>query len=100
MEKYIIDGRYGQLLLANGIDPSTVLKAAGLAIDTFTHQTIKLTESDYFKLVRTIKALTTDPLLPVKLAGTAGIETFSPSLLPITVKMANTSCIACPTIKN
>ena len=80
MEKFIIDGRYGQLLLANGIDPSTVLKTAGLPIDTFTHQTIKLTETDYFKMVAAIDSLSTDPLLPVKLAGTEGIETFSPAI--------------------
>lgn len=80
MEKFIIDGRYGQLLMANGIDPSAVLKTAGLPIDTFAHQTLKLTETDYFKMIDSIETLADDPLLPIKLVATDNIETFSPPI--------------------
>lgn len=80
MEKFIIDGRYGQLLMANGIDPSVVLKTAGLPIDIFAHQTLKLTETDYFKMIDSIETLADDPLLPTKLIATDNIETFSPPI--------------------
>lgn len=80
MEKFIIDGRYGQVLIANGINPSAVLKAAGLPIDTFAHQRLKLTEADYFKMIDSIDSLAENPLLPTKLAATGNIETFSPPI--------------------
>ncbi|WP_225349504.1 AraC family transcriptional regulator ligand-binding domain-containing protein [Limosilactobacillus oris] len=80
MEKFIIDGRYVQLLMANGVDPSAVLRVAGLPIDTFAHQTLKLTETDYFKMIGSIDSLTDDPLLPTKLVAIDNIETFSPPI--------------------
>ena len=80
MEKFIIDGRYGQVLMANGINPSAVLKGAGLPIDTFAHQRLKLTEADYFKMIDSIDSLAENPLLPAKLVATDNIETFSPPI--------------------
>ena len=66
--------------MANGINPSAVLKGAGLPIDTFAHQRLKLTEADYFKMIDSIDSLAENPLLPAKLVATDNIETFSPPI--------------------
>lgn len=80
MEKFIIDGRYGKLLAANGIDPRSVLNKASLPLDTFAHKSLKLTEKEYFTMIAAIDELTADPLLATKLVATDHIETFSPPI--------------------
>lgn len=81
MKKFIIDGRYGQLLAANGLNPHEVLKKAQLPIDTFAHHHLKLSPKQYFKLMDAIDQLCDDPLFAAKLANTDGLESFSPPIL-------------------
>lgn len=80
MEKYIIDGRYGKLLAANGIDPQEILRIAKLPVDTFAHQQPKLSEQEYYAMINAIDAVTDDPLFPTRLVATDNIETFSPPI--------------------
>ncbi|MCR5525731.1 MAG: AraC family transcriptional regulator [Lactobacillus sp.] len=80
MEKFIIDGRYGKLLAANGIQPQAVLAKANLPMDTFAHEYLKLSESEYFAMISAINEVTDDPLLPTKLVASDHIETFSPPI--------------------
>ncbi|HJF54603.1 MAG TPA: AraC family transcriptional regulator ligand-binding domain-containing protein [Limosilactobacillus coleohominis] len=80
MEKFIIDGLYGKLLAANGIKPQMVLTKANLPLDTFAHESLKLSEEQYFAMISAIDQITTDPLLPTKLVATDNIETFSPAI--------------------
>lgn len=81
MEKFIIDGQYQQLLIANGIDPQEVLKEANLPIDTFAHEHPQLSEKQYFELLDTIDKISNDPMLPIKLVENNQLETFSPPIL-------------------
>lgn len=80
MEKFIIDGRYGKLLAANGVDPHAVLIKADLPRNTFDHETIKLTEKEYLTMIEAIDELTHDPLMPTELVATDDIEAFSPAI--------------------
>lgn len=80
MEKFIIDGCYGKLLAANGINPQEILRIAKLPVDTFAHQQLKLTEQEYFAMINAIDSVTEDPLFPTKLVATDNIETFSPPI--------------------
>lgn len=80
MEKFIIDGRYGKLLAANGINSQEILRIAKLPVDTFAHQQLKLTEQEYFAMINAIDSVTEDPLFPTKLVATDNIETFSPPI--------------------
>lgn len=80
MEKFIIDGRYGKLLAANGINPQEILRIAKLPVDTFAHQQLKLTEQEYFAMINAIDSVTDNPLFPTKLVATDNIETFSPPI--------------------
>lgn len=65
MEKFIIDGQYGKLLAANNIDLQAVLKTADLPIDTFVHSTLKLSETEYFKMLNAIDEVAGDPYFPL-----------------------------------
>ena len=80
MEKFIIDGRYGQLLAAYGVQPQEVLTKAKLPVDTFSHESLRLSESEYFAMISAINDVTDDPLLPTKLVASDHIETFSPPI--------------------
>ncbi len=80
MEKFIIDGRYGQLLAANGVQPQEILTKAKLPVDTFAHERLRLSESEYFAMISAINDVTDDPLLPTKLVASDHIETFSPPI--------------------
>ncbi len=80
MEKFIIDGRYGKLLAANGIKPQMVLTKANLPLDTFAHESLKLSEEQYFAMISAIDEIVNDPLLPTRLVATDNIETFSPAI--------------------
>ena len=81
MEKFVIDGQYGKLLAANQIDPKQVLRQAGLPIDTFAHQFPKLSEDDYFRMLKAIDDISGDPMLPITLVKENNLETFSPPIL-------------------
>lgn len=81
MEKFVIDGQYGRLLETNRIDPKQVLRRAGLPIDSFAHQKLKLSEAEYFRMLETIDQLAHDPLLPITLVKQNKLETFAPPIL-------------------
>ena len=80
MEKFIIDGRYSELLRANHLEPTQVLRQAQLPIDTFAHTHLKLTAQEYFALIKAIEKSSDDPLLATKLVATDHLETFSPPI--------------------
>lgn len=81
MRKFIIDGQYRQLLATNRVDAAAVLQAAKLPADTFAHENICLTEEEYFRMLNAIAAVDSRPDLPIKLAASDKIETFSAPLL-------------------
>lgn len=81
MEKFIIDGQYGKLLSANGVDLQQVLRRAELPIDTFAHPQLKLTEPEYFKMLEAVDEVAADPMLPIKLVKENRLESFAPPIL-------------------
>lgn len=80
MNHFIIDGRYEDLLKNSGIDAAAVLKKAELPEDAFRHQTVTMKEVEYYRFLEAVSDLSEDPALPVKLATSAQIESFSPPI--------------------
>ena len=80
MNKFLVDGRYGDLLAFFGISIEEVLKKAQLPGDAFQHRTVTMREEDYYRFVETVGTFTTDPALALQIATTNKIETFSPPI--------------------
>ena len=80
MNHFIIDGRYEDLLKYFGIDSAAVLKKAELPGDIFKHQTITMKEDEYYRFLTAVSALSDDAALPIKMATTEQIESFSPPI--------------------
>ena len=81
MKKFVIDGQYGKLLVANQIDPKQVLSQAGLPSDTFAHQVPQLSEAEYFRMLEVVDEISGDPMLPITLVKENNLAAFSPPIL-------------------
>lgn len=80
MNHFIIDGKYEDLLKYFGIDPGAVLKKAQLPEDIFRHKTVTMKEEEYYRFLDAVPQVSDDPELPVKMAVTGQIESFSPPI--------------------
>lgn len=80
MDKFILDGRYGDLLKFHGINLDSVLKKAKLPGDTFAHKTPTLTEAEYYRFMEAIGTLSDGAATAIKLSTTNKIENFSPPI--------------------
>ena len=80
MERFIIDGRYSDLLNYFGINVEEVLRKAQLPGDIFRHKTVTMSEESYFRFLNTVGSVITDPELPIRIATTNKIESFSPPI--------------------
>ena len=80
MNKFIIDGRYGDMLSFFGLNMEEALRKAQLPGDAFKHRTVTMTEEKYFRFLEAVGSLMTDPALPIQIATTNKIETFSPPI--------------------
>lgn len=80
MDKYIIDGQYGKYLEMIGVHVGEALKKAGVPEDLFSHRNPVLDESDYYCFMEAVGSQITDPKLPVLIASSDNIESFSPPI--------------------
>lgn len=80
MNRFILDGRYGDLLKYFGISLEEVLRKAQLAGDLFAHRTPTMSEEEYFRFMDAVGQRITDPETPIKIATTNKIENFSPPI--------------------
>ena len=80
MNKFIIDGRYADMLAWHGLDIEAVLRKAQLPGDVFKHKTVTMSEENYFRFLDAVGSLMEDPALPIRIATTNKIENFSPPI--------------------
>lgn len=80
MNRFIVDGRYSDLLKYYGINIEEVLRKADLPGDIFSHRTPTMTEEQYFRFLETLGSFMTDPQMPIDIACTNRIESFSPPI--------------------
>ena len=78
MKNFILDGRYKDLLAWHGISVEEVLKKAKLPGDALNHRVPTMTEEGYYRFMQAIYDVTHDEEMPIKLATTNKIESFSP----------------------
>lgn len=80
MDRFVLDGRYGDLLSFFGISMEAALKKAHLPTDTFKRRNPTMTEEQYFRFMDAVGFLVTDPQMPIQIATTNKIESFSPPI--------------------
>jgi hypothetical protein len=80
MKRFIIDGRYVDLLKYYTISLEEVLRKAELPGDVFSHRTPTMTQEQYFRFIETVSRFMTDPKMPIQIACTDKIESFSPPI--------------------
>ncbi len=78
MKNYILDGRYKDLLQWHGINVEEVRKKAQLPGDALNHRVPTMTEAGYYRFMQAIDDLCRDEQMPIQLATTDKIESFSP----------------------
>lgn len=80
MNKFIVDGRYAELLNYYGIRVEEALRKAELPGDTFCHKAPVMKEEAYYRFMDAAGALIIDPQIPIQIACTDQIESFSPPI--------------------
>ena len=80
MNYFILDGRYKDLFKLFDLDIGTILKKARLPEDILNHNSIRISEKEYYKLLEAVEEISKDPELPIKMATMSQIESFSPPI--------------------
>ncbi|MBQ3380001.1 MAG: helix-turn-helix domain-containing protein [Clostridia bacterium] len=93
MTKFVLDGRYGDLLKYHGINLECVLKKAMLPADTFAHRNTLMTEEQYFRFMEALGTLSNGSETAIKLASTNKIESFSPPIFASYCSKNGKTCI-------
>lgn len=93
MNKFIVDGRYAELLNGYGIRVEEALRKVGLPGDTFCHKAPVMKEEAYYQFMDAVGSLITDPQIPVQIACTDQIESFSPPIFASYCSKNGSVCI-------
>ena len=80
LQRFILDGRYGELLSAFGIDVEAALRKAHLPLNVFSRKPPMMSEQQYFSFLSAVGAQITDPELPIRIACADQIESFAPPI--------------------
>ncbi|MGN1271962.1 MAG: AraC family transcriptional regulator ligand-binding domain-containing protein [Lactobacillus sp.] len=80
MNHFILDGRYQDLLSHCNLDVEAALKKANLPEDSFKREHPTMTEQQYYSFMAAIGDQISDPFLPIQIATTDQIESFSPPI--------------------
>ncbi len=80
MRKFTLDGRYADLIRANGMDVGEVLRRAELPGDTLAHRHPTLSEAQYFRLMDALGEAAPVPDAAIHMATMENVEAFSPPI--------------------
>lgn len=92
-KKFILDGRYDQLLATHGIDAAEALRKAGLPEDTFCHRNPTMAPEGYYDFMDAVGRLCPDEETALSLATGEGIEQFSPPIFAAFCSPDGRTCV-------
>ena len=92
MKHFLVDKNYGAYLTKMGLSVEEILKKAELPEDLFSRQSPSLSTEEYFRFMQAIDILCENEQIPIKLASSEGIETFSP---PVFAAYCSKNALAC-----
>ncbi len=94
VQHFILDGRYGELLSAFGIDVEAALRNAKLPLNVFSRKPPMMSEKQYFSFLSAVGAQIADPELPIRIACADQIESFAPPIFASYCSKNGMVCIA------
>lgn len=92
-KRFILDGRYDQLLGAHGIDTCEALRKARLPEDTFSHRNPAMSAEGYYAFMEAVGALCPSDKTAIALATGDGLEQFSPPIFAAFCSPDGHTCI-------
>lgn len=90
--KFVLDRKFLSLIEGIGISPMELIKKARLSEDLFSHQIPSVTAIEYIGLMNSLKELSTDECIPIKIGTIDTLETFSP---PIFAAYCSKNALTC-----
>ncbi len=93
MKRFILDGRYDQLLGAHGIDAREALRKARLPEDIFSHRNPTMTPEGYYAFMEAVGRLCPSEEAALALATGEGLEQFSPPIFAAFCSPDGRTCI-------
>jgi len=93
LEKFILDGQYGNTLESYGINVKEVLRKAGVPEDIFSRKTPVMKAMDYFKFMEILGASIINPEIPIQIATAENIEAFSAPIFAAYCSKNGLTCI-------
>ena len=89
---FILDKKYSDLLEKLGLNTQEVLKKAQLPQDLFNRKSPVMTIDDYIRFMDSIKEVSKDYSIPIKMGSIENVETFSP---PIFAAYCSKNALTC-----
>lgn len=89
---FILDKKYSDLLEKLGLNTQEVLKKAQLPQDLFNRKSPVMTIEEYIRFMESIKELSKDDSIPIKMGTIENLETFSP---PIFAAYCSKNALTC-----
>ena len=90
---FVLDGQYEALFRANGIQVEETLRKADIPEDIFRRKNASMTQEQYFRFMDAVEKLNPDPELPIRLATSEHIESFSPPVFAAWCSKDGYDCI-------
>lgn len=89
---FILDKKYSDVLEKLGLNTQEVLKKAQLPQDLFNRKSPVMTIEEYIRFMESIKELSKDDSIPIKIGTIENLETFSP---PIFAAYCSKNALTC-----
>ena len=89
---FILDKKYSDVLEKLGLNTQEVLKKAQLPQDLFNRKSPVMTIEEYIRFMESIKELSKDDSIPIKMGTIENLETFSP---PIFAAYCSKNALTC-----
>lgn len=89
---FILDKKYSDVLEKLGLNTKEVLKKAQLPQDLFNRKSPVMTIDEYIRFMESIKELSKDDSIPIKMGSIENVETFSP---PIFAAYCSKNALTC-----
>ncbi len=93
MKKIILDSQYDLLLKSMNIKSDEILRKAKLPEDLFGRKSPTLTIEEYYRFMNSLDSFITEDKVPVLLATSDSIESFSPPIFAAYCSKNGETCI-------
>lgn len=77
---FMVDKKYLDAIADLGLNPYEVIKKAQISEDLFNRKYSTMTIDEYIRFMESMKELSKDDSIPIKMGSIENVETFSPPI--------------------